>query len=226
MTDLVILVPSRGRPAAAHELLDVVNATVSPFSPVALRFIVDEGDETAGSYPIDHTWVVPGGSMVIALNEGSQMALDVFPDAKAFAFMGDDHRPRTVDWDRSYIEALDAMGGTGLVYGNDLLQGARIPTQGLLSTDIIRALGWFAPPGFRHLYVDDAWLAIGNAINRTTYLPNVVVEHVHPMGGQVAWDEGYERVNSTEVASHDQLEFHRWREQDLRAIKDVLLELL
>lgn len=224
MTDLVVLVPSRGRPGAAHELVDSFFATDSGPDTV-LRFICDADDPTVKDYPA-LVWLADSKGMVSALNEGARLALQEYPEAKALAFMGDDHRPVTPEWDRLYLEALDAMGGTGLVYGNDLLQGARIPTQGLLSANIVRTLGWFAPPTFKHLFVDDAWLAIGQSINRVTYLPEVIVEHLHPLGNKADWDEGYARVNAPEIASHDQAEFYRWKNVDLRQIRSKLLELL
>lgn len=218
---LTVIVPSYGRPQAAFELLDAVERTAT-LEDTKFVFVVDESDTLKDEYPAD-SLVSPTRGMIPALNYGAYVAA---MHAHVVCFMGDDHRPRTEGWDSHYCDAIHEMGGTGMVYGNDLLQGARIPTQIGISADIIRTLGWMAPPTFKHLFVDDAWLAIGKAINRIKYLPNTIVEHLHPLAGKAEMDENYERVNSVEIASHDQLEFQRWKSQDLRNIARSLSVLL
>jgi hypothetical protein len=90
--------------------------------------------------------------------------------------MGDDHFPRTHGWDQAYLDALRELG-TGIVYGNDLLQGHRLPTQCAMTADIVRRWGYMALPTLRHMYVDNFWRDLGNAADCLRYLPEVVVEH-------------------------------------------------
>jgi hypothetical protein len=116
--------------------------------------------------------------------------------------MGDDHRPRTRGWDAAYLEALHDLG-TGIVYGDDLLQGANLPTQCAMTSNIVQALGCMAPATLRHMYVDNAWRALGEAAGCLRYLPEVVVEHLHPVAGKAEWDDNYRRVNAPEMYGHD-----------------------
>ena len=119
-----------------------------------------------------------------------------------FAFLGDDHRPRTKNWDALFIEALDALG-TGLVYGDDLLQGKNLPTAVAMTGDIVQALKGMVPPDMVHLYLDDFWLRLGADLNAMRYIPEVVLEHMHPVAGKAQWDEGYKEVNAKEVYDYD-----------------------
>ena len=210
MADLVVIVPSRGRPEAVAELVAALEETCTADTELVLA--VDSNDPALPSYDQARrgAWmfVQDAHSMVEALNLAALRAtaterLGVF----AVAFLGDDHRPRTVGWDAAYLDALREFG-TGLVYGNDLLQGARIPTQVAMTADIVRALGYMAPPEFTHLWVDNFWKELGQAIGRIRYLPDVVVEHMHPLAGKADWDDGYQRVNSSAVAEHDQTAFN------------------
>ena len=149
------------------------------------------------------------------------------PGAYAVAFMGDDHRPRTKGWDTDYLDALDDLG-TGMVYGDDLFQGEKLPTQIAMTVDIVRAVGWMAPPALRHLYVDSSWLALGKAADCIRYLPDVVVEHVHPAhpdGPKQAWDEGYKRVNSQAMYRRDGFNFERLRRTELPAAAEKIRRL-
>lgn len=167
---------------------------------------LDDDDPTKGEYPDGPTiWTAPSGSMVEALNAAaSAYAGGIFGMQPPFAigFMGDDHRPRTKGWDQQYLDALRDLG-TGIVYGNDLLQRQALPTQCAMTADIVRALGYMAPPSLTHMYVDNFWLALGAATDCIRYLPDVVVEHLHPAAGKAAWDEGYVRVNDPSMYSKD-----------------------
>jgi glycosyltransferase involved in cell wall biosynthesis len=209
VTDLVVIVPSRGRPQKIAELIKAFKQTDTE---ALLWVAVDDNDPTRDQYEqvlarrpnvtIDITTPSPHGGMVKALNDVAVALANSDDPPFALGFMGDDHRPRTPQWDQSYVQALRAMG-TGLVYGNDLLQGENLPTQVALTTDIVRTLGYMAPPSLRHLYVDNFWRQLGRTLGRLKYLPDIIVEHVHPGVQKTEWDDGYERVNAPEMWSAD-----------------------
>jgi hypothetical protein len=214
MTDLVVIVPSRGRPAAAHELVQAFNHTTA--TRPCLVFAVGEDDPTLPEYwnlmtlttsVHLHIQQVPAvdrpSTMNHALNRVARLVTEEW-DTHPFAvgFMGDDHRPRTYGWDAAYLEALRELG-TGIVYGDDQLQGERLPTQVAMTADIVRALGYMAPPDLWHMYVDNFWYDLGRAADCLRYLPQVTVEHLHPLAGKAAVDDSYRRSNAHEVYKHD-----------------------
>lgn len=208
MPDLVALVPSRGRPVAARALADIFRDTC--VADTQLVVVVDDNDPALSGYEelaAEGTAVCvhPSRTMVQALN---LQAVDTVRDPAVFAvgFMGDDHCPRTYGWDAAYLAALREMG-TGIVYGDDLLQGPNLPTQCALTADIVRTLGYLCPPPLRHLYVDNFWLQLGRGADCIRYLPDVIVEHRHPLAGKAAWDSGYMRVNDHKVYAEDRAAF-------------------
>ena len=233
MADLVVIVPSRGRPQAARELVDAFYQTCT--ADTELTFAVDDNDETlpqyqelvatpsglpgpilARPYPRTSVCVVDKPTnMVHALNRTADAFVTLFaPTPHAVGFMGDDHRPRTIGWDTNYLDILRELG-TGIVYGDDLLQGRRLPTQCAMTADIVRALGYMAPPALTHLYVDNFWLSLGEQAQCIRYLPDVVVEHRHPVAGKAQWDEGYLRVNDPGMFSKDEAAFAAYRSDGL-----------
>lgn len=208
-TELAVIVPSRNRPQAVHQLATSFASTCSSWTSLIL--VVDEDDQDLEEYRDAVASVYPtyaaiqllvqgdGGNMITGCNVGAARALEM--TSGAIGFMGDDHRPRTRGWDRAYIDTLKAK--PGIVYGNDLLQGEYLPTQFAVSARIVENLGFLAPPTLVHLYMDDYWLRMGRLCECVTYLPDVIVEHMHPAAGKVDSDAGYERVNAAEINQGD-----------------------
>jgi hypothetical protein len=224
MADLVVIVPSRGRPEAAIELGEAFKDTCT--ASTSLVFAVDSDDPRSGDYSrvadlgLGSVIRSDSRSMVEALNRRATGYASMDPDLapKAIGFLGDDHRPRTRGWDQAYLDALAAV--PGLVYGNDLLQGINLPTQVAMTAALVQRLGHMAPPTLTHLYIDNYWRDLGRASGCITYLPEVVVEHLHPVAGKAAWDEGYRRVNAAELYAADEAAYQAyWAEHGSRDVE-------
>ena len=95
-----------------------------------------------------------------------------------------------------------------------------------MTADIVRALGHMAPPALTHLYVDNYWRDLGRACRCLTYLPVVVVEHLHPLAGKATWDEGYRRVNDRAMYDKDAAAYQAyWLEFGQRDVEAVAAAL-
>lgn len=206
---LVMIVPSRGRPHAVADLSAAFTGTVQA-DGTRLVLAVDLDDPDLDRYrqavadAADGritVAAVAGGRMSAALNE-TAVAVAADPAVEAVGFMGDDHRPRTPGWDVAYLAALRELRA-GIVYGDDGLQHEALPTQCAMSASIVRTLGWMCPPVLRHLWIDNFWLDLGTRAGCLRYLPDVLVEHMHPYVGKAEMDEGYVRVNALEMIDAD-----------------------
>lgn len=229
MSDLTILVPSKGRPKSAVQLYESFRDTTT--ASTELVIVCDESDLYLPTYfslltGVGRVVVVPGGrrGMCDALNQAYQGMAESL--GLAVGFMGDDHRPRTRGWDSNYLEALANLG-SGFVYGNDLFQYEAIPTQVAMTSDIPEKLGYMVPLGFQHLCVDVVWKDWGMAINKLTYLPDTVIEHMHPLAGKGKSDSNYQAVNNHVVAESDIAEYKRYNEsgefgRDVARISELL----
>jgi Glycosyl transferase family 2 len=200
MRNLVVLVPSRNRPQNIADLIKSFDETETESD---LIVIVDDDEPQMDAY------LQLGCDVFMVEKRGKGMAKPLNFAARHFAhkyrhfaFLGDDHRPRTKHWDNTFINALDELG-TGLVYGNDLLQGENLATAVAITGNIVHALGGMVPPDMIHLYLDNFWMTLGKDLNALRYIPEVVLEHLHPIAGKAQWDEGYQSVNAEEVYSAD-----------------------
>lgn len=202
--DLLMVCPTRSRPHNAERLWESWQATTT--GAADLLFAVDDDDpalrhyqDVVGRMSGAMLHIGPRLRMVGTLNA---VATTYAPGYRCLGFLGDDHRPRTTGWDQRFCECL-SKPGPRIVYGNDLLQGEKMPTAVVMTSDIVTVLGYFAPPVMQHLCVDLVWLEWGRAIDRITYLPDVVIEHVHPALGKAPMDAGYEDANSSERMASD-----------------------
>lgn len=178
-----------------------------------LLFVIDANDPEHDQY---HFEVGQERCMTID-NNSRGMAYPINKAANAiakqdkydfFAFLGDDHRPRTAEWDLQLMAAMQRR--PSMAYGNDLLQGKRLPTMITMTSDIVKALGGMVPPNMKHLYLDNFWKKLGEDLGSLTYLEDVIIEHMHPVAGKAEWDEGYKEVNAQEVYSFDALAYQNY----------------
>jgi hypothetical protein len=179
-----------------------------------LVIVCDEDDPKLEEYK------ATGANGLVYPREGKGMAKPLNKAANELAyrydflaFMGDDHRPRTQGWDIAIQEELSKLG-TGLAYGNDLIQGAGLPTAVFMTADIVRTLGGMVPPNMIHLYLDNFWLELGRDLNAIAYREDVIIEHLHPIAGKAQWDEQYREVNAQEVYSADAIAFKQYMASD------------
>jgi hypothetical protein len=213
MTSLAVIVPSRGRPQNIKDLIYAMNQTKTTAD---LWVVCDDDDpELAGYQALDLANLLifnrTQKGMARPLNLAVRSILQSHKYSH-FAFLGDDHRPRTMYWDLDFTNVLDQ--GLGMVYGNDLFQGENLPTAIGMHGTIVRELNGMVPEGLFHLYLDNFWKQIGLDIGALTYLPETIIEHMHPLAGKGQIDQGYLDVNAPEIYDADKIVFDAYINSD------------
>ena len=206
-SELTMVCPSRGRPGNIPQLTECWEQTGAQ---ARLLVLVDDDDPEYDAYlrlPVEIEVIQEPRGIGPILNS---VMPAIAQHGGAVGFLGDDHRPRTPGWDQALVDALP-----GVAYGNDLLQGANLPTAVAMSAGIVEVLGYFVPPGCMHLYLDDFWRQLGSGLGALTYLPDVIVEHMHPVAGKAPLDDGYVRVNAPHMYASDSMAYsqflaHQW----------------
>lgn len=226
---MIVLCPSRGRPANAGRLMNSFLETVW-YKNTVLVFALDRDDPKLQEYTDTliqfdrHDCVIlnphPHGSGA-ASNEALPHL--VRTHHSVYGWVGDDHKFVTQHWDHKISEALVTPG---IAYPNDLYQRGNLPTCHFVSAKIVRALGWFVLPDCPCLYGDNAWKTLGLKLNCLRYLDDVVIEHLHPAAGKADWDDSYRKSNSGETIERDRKAYENWVankcDADVERIKAVL----
>lgn len=222
---MLVVVPTRGRPHNIARLWQAWQATATGVADLLVAVDGDPDNERAYR-AVGVPWIEADPEwrgMIATLNRHATAHADRYD---AVAFMGDDHVPRTPGWDAAMMDALDTLAPVGIVYGDDLHRGRSMPTAAALSATIVRTLGYMAPPTLGHLVCDRWWRKLGRRLGRITYLPDVVIEHMHYKAGKAPKDAGYEQVNSSRQYRRDERAFDRYvngggLRRDVHALRDV-----
>jgi hypothetical protein len=148
--------------------------------------------------------VNPNERLVPKLNTAS---LRFIAEYEYIAFFGDDHIIKSA-WESEMISHFESTGGVGIAYGNDLLQGERLPTAVCMTSNIIQQLGYMIPPVLLHMYADNFWVDLGKATECIQYFPDIIWEHCHPDNGKAQRDAQY--AYAANVSYQDQHAYHEY----------------
>jgi hypothetical protein len=213
--DLLLIVPSRGRPQNIARLLDAVRATAGMATHVHVAVDDDDPELSRYEYVMKRS-----GSSGDELETGARKGLADWTNEIAvrraaeypfLASIGDDHVPRTPGWDKALTRAITDMGGTGFAYPWD---GTRedIPEAVFMSGDIVGALGWMCLPGLKHWYIDNVWADLGRGAGCLRHLRAVAVDH--------AWKADQTSKDSGEKLAADREVYYKWRNSE-RMAEDI-----
>ena len=205
--DLLVMVPTRGRPAQCKRLLESFRDTASPGTDIVV--ILDPDDEDAYG-DIDwgdamHGVLAPRGTLQDKLN----LTADAYSGSyRALMWCADDHVFRTQGWDKLMLATLEDMGGHGWVYP-DTKRRSDVPEIWLCSSDVVQALGWFFNPVLCMYCGDNSVAELGKRAGLIRWCPQAEIPHLH-----------YSVCKDTE---HD--EVYRYAEEmfgasDLKAFQD------
>lgn len=226
---LAVIVPTRGRPDNIRKVLAAWDFT-NAWDCADLHLAVDQDDPELPGYrgverelrrrglylAIQDAWtpMVPKLDAAARFLAGERDEDDYRYSAIAFA--GDDHLPRTIGWARRYLDVLGELG-TGMAYGDDGYQGAKLSTEWAVTADAVRALGRMVPAPVQHLYCDNAMMDLYGGAGALRHLPEVRIEHMHPAAGKSASDDQYDRVNSRQQYAGDRKAYESWKGSVLHA---------
>ena len=141
----------------------------------------------------------------------------VWNDVKHMKWVGlvsDDLVVASPRWDTYLVEALQ---GWNFASTNDGWQngenGMPLRMHGAIawSGDLLRAVGWLFPPGFKHIFHDDVWESLGNETKCWAYQSQIMCRHLHESREGVI---GPTMDRNSDLWKHDEACFKKWVAED------------
>lgn len=210
------LLPSKGRPEACQRALD---AFATHGSTPGVLYVHDTFEEYRDiRLPVG--WVKHEGHEFQAAQ--MQWFFGQYPDLDWYGWIADDNYAETADFD---LELIRTAGRNCMVWcdGGRPKQNAKhlkglctevpglIPSCMVWGGDLVRRVGWWAPPWVNHGTIDEHWKHLVMHTNRARWRGDVRVRHEH-------WQDGNRPRDTTDHSSDffsaDIGAFEKWREGD------------
>ena len=206
--DLLVMVPTRGRRAQCERLLKSFTETATCAD---LLFITDPDDQDTyeGMDWGDATCAVldPREYLTGKLNKTALAMADLYP---VLQWARDDNVFVTPAWDKIMLAALEDLGGSGWVYPDDKRR-ADVPEHWMVSSDVVKALGWMANPVMGHYFIDNSVAEIGKRAGLIRWCPEAVIEHLHySVTPETGHDQLYQDTE-TMFGEKDLAAYQQWR---------------
>ena len=200
-----VFVPSRSRPLRFEQAVKQLKLVTKVSEIIAL---IDEDEYI--DYPIlpNITYEINPKPQTLGVNEKlNTMAYKYRNDFEYLLWIADDIHVVTKNWDEILINAIKSTP-FGISYPDDSLQGKKLPSNGTcFDSDIVKTLGFLAPPVLSHLFIDDFWKLLGDSLNTLKYCPEVKLIHNHAVINPLFDDDQYRALNSPEAFERERKTF-------------------
>lgn len=114
--------------------------------------------------------------------------LEMKPKEPFYGFLADDI---LLDTPGMLKELEREAGQWNIAYSNEGHQCERLATMPCIGGDLVREVGYLAPPHIVHWAIDDVWTAIGRKLDRLRYRADLRYTHLNPIWGTAPDDKTY-----------------------------------
>lgn len=154
--------------------------------------VLYEGDPKLKQY-LSHQWpaawrieTVPMPGNGPTYNE----MLRRYPRESCYGFLADD---ALLDVQGMLVELERAADDWNVAYANDGHQGANLATMPCLGGELVRAVGYLAPPNLMHWAIDNVWTKIGEKLGCLHYMERLTYTHRNPVWKTAPDDSTYQQ---------------------------------
>lgn len=187
--------PSFGRPGRCQEALDLIAVA----EPSEGYVVIDEAQR--GDYRnlrLPPGWIMIENPAGLSFCQTLNWIFGEYSYLDWYGLTCDDFMVRTADWSAPLVAAA---GSCAFANSADGWQAGgpdkRMHGAAVFGGDLLRAFGWWAPPGLVHCFCEDFWEQVGRELKNWRYVPDVVVEHCHAWNGKAPNDPTYEKAYRT-----------------------------
>ena len=237
LNKISILCPSRGRPNDLERLIKSVANTATESGRVEILVYVDDDDPEKFNYVMAHKNLATDPAVGQLLNVDllidepltTPLLNNILADraqGNILMIANDDQVFVDKNWDvRIDEEAAKFPDDIYCMWFDEGRYHEKICTFPILSRKWVDTLGYIEPFLFEHFNCDLWTWQIGQMIGRLNYIPDILVEHLHPDTGKSEADETTERNLKGGRPERDKTifaKFERYRVLDASLLKNVI----
>jgi|694.fasta_scaffold44790_7 hypothetical protein len=172
--------PSRNRPDRLERLINSWKHTTEGLSDLVVALDDDDTfySELIKKYP-EIIWEINKPVFGSFLHLINSMALKYVDHYQYIGFMEDDIVFETAGYESKFITKLNNLGKTGIVHAKDGIDKRKFISIPVVNSYIIKTLGWFSPPCFKSLWVDNFWRQMATHLGTYYKFEDVMIRHYH-----------------------------------------------
>ena len=209
-SSIAILTPTRNRANNCERFIKSIYNTAKNRGSIELHFYVDNDDPSIEAYKslAKHCYEEYNEFYKCEFTFGEPMSVSQSWNiiaVKATSYLmimgNDDLIYRTPNWDSELIQNLAVrykQDPMWVSWFNDGINGDRHCAFPIISKEWYDTVGYFAPGCFNFGYNDTWVFDIAKRLDRTHYIPNILVEHMHFSKGKSEMDDTYARNRTQE----------------------------
>jgi hypothetical protein len=200
---LTWILPTFGRPCRCQQTL---NSIAECGASSGIVWIDGDPDPAYDDLRLPDGWEAIRSVTNVGVCGVLNLVLQIRPNEPQYGFISDDSLVKTPGWSDALVHAA---GRNGFAHSADGWHNERRMHGAVaFGGDLLRALGFWAPPGLKHSFVDDAWERLARALENSAYCPQIVVEHKHRDNGKAGDDATYRKAYDS--FDHDRRTFELW----------------
>lgn len=200
MDKIALILPTKGRPELLKRFIESYNANRTEYSKVFP--VIDDSEVDTYNVPCIQT--SDGNGLVSKLNLSAELLWDMYD---YIGFAADDLVVKTPEFDRIIVEYFKEHPEIKIIHVGDELHNGTIANHWFIRSSVVRDWGFFIPPVFKHLFIDNFITTIGKDTKTIAYLDNVIIEHRHYINKKAEMDATYKISSTKEIFNHDQTAF-------------------
>jgi hypothetical protein len=223
---IAIILPVRDGGTERHKritrCLDSYRRVTQGLSDIYLLHDDDEChiyDPILKNYPEVTNYCVKSG--ITLMEKINVHAMDIANEYKYIGFIGDDIVFKT-KWEKEFLNWLSTEK-YALAFANDLLHTTgELATHPFITSNMIKALGFYGLPVVTHHYFDNYWMKITKNVGKIKFFENIIMEHMHPVVNKAEQDSLYHIIE--EKFNENQMNYNmyifKYIKRDIQKILD------
>jgi len=190
-----------------------------------VHVIIDEDDTQHFKYLLEeqkeNVYIHIKSAGLTLMEKINTIGLGIANTYNYMIFIGDDIVFET-PWESRFIEYLKSVPA-GLVYANtlDLPEHIDWASHPCITTNLVRAVGFYGCPAVHHNYFDNFWSEVAKEIGYFHKMSDVIMDH-----RRIGWTPDHIYQSIVELQVTDKVRYEEYKEtryeQDLQKIKDYL----
>jgi len=210
MKPILAICPTRQRVEKCKRMMDSFTETQD--GNIDLVFVVDNNDPDLDEYiklfGQQYPYYILDQMTITEIF--NKVALELEPNYNIYHTANDDFSYQTKGFDRLIINSY-VTHGEGVYYGDDGHWHEGLAVGPFITSGLVHALGYLQMPKLIHLCNDTVWTLLGNKGNFLHYIPEILIEHIHPETRNIPRDITSRRVNSRHTYNWDYYQFFLWK---------------